>query len=173
MSFLQGWMTRFDAEQRDGPVSGHPYCAAGPVSGRPYCAPALGNRTRLGGFTPFHNPTGGVRRHLPLHKGGFSLLHCIQLAFVLLLSAGAVPCRDGHTVLPHWETEPDWVGLPRFTIPPAAFAATSLCTREAFLCFIASNQSSFYCLARERSRVGTAIFSLPGWTRLALSVSLG
>ena len=37
-------------------------------------------------------------------------------------------------MLPRWETEPGWVGLARFTIPPAAFAATSLCTREAFLC---------------------------------------
>ena len=74
------------------PPSGH----GSSVTLDPYCAPALGNRTRLGGFTPFHNPTGGVRRHLPLHKGGFSLLHCIQPTFVLLLSAGAVPCRDGH-----------------------------------------------------------------------------
>ena len=64
-----------------------------------------------------------------------------------------------HTALPRWATEPGWVSLPSFTIPPAAFAATSLCTREAAasrrcrssLCPIASNQPSFYCLARQRS----------------------
>ena len=65
------------------------YQLSSSVTLHPNCAAALGNRTRLGEFTQFHNPTGGVRRHLPLHKGGFSLPHCIQPTFVLLLSAAA------------------------------------------------------------------------------------
>ena len=93
------------------------------------------------------------------------MLHSYFLCHLNLPGAGAQygrpdtgpALRCTHTALPRRETESGWVGLPRFTIPPAAFAATSLCTREAFLCFIASNQPSFYCLARQRNMTAEAL----------------
>ena len=72
------------------PLPGDGLSHPGSVTLHPYCAPTLGNRARWNHSLSFTIPPAWLRHAVPpLHKGGFSLPHCIQPAFVLLLSAAA------------------------------------------------------------------------------------
>ena len=105
MSFLQGWMTRFDA----GGVPPHPYCAS-----------ALGNRTRWNHSLSFTIPPAWLRHAVPpLHKGGLFFAQANTTGKgkeSFGSSVTLVPCRDGHIALPRWAIEPGpvvstWQGL--------------------------------------------------------------